>query len=139
MFGLLAPIDEGGVGFGAPSGGSGVGGSSRKPPKVASKKLEAKGSLDKDIIRRIVRAHISEVRFCYNRGLSKDPSLRGKVSIRFDIAPSGSVPVAVVADDTLADESVGHCIAKAVKRWTFPKPEGGTVVVTYPFVLEPGE
>jgi hypothetical protein len=34
------------------------------------------------------------------------------------------------------DSNVGSCIASAVRRWQFPKPPGGgTVIVTYPFVL----
>jgi hypothetical protein len=26
----------------------------------------------------------------------------------------------------------------AIHSWTFPKPSGGSVAVSYPFVLEPG-
>ncbi len=38
----------------------------------------------------------------------------------------------------VASEGVGKCIAKAVKRWKFPKPTGGgVVVVAHPFVLAP--
>jgi hypothetical protein len=49
------------------------------------------------------------------------------------------VPSAVVQETTMKDAGVGNCIAQAVRRWTFPKPEGGgSVIVTYPFVLEPG-
>ena len=49
------------------------------------------------------------------------------------------MPTAVVQESTMKDPAVGSCIAQAVKRWTFPKPEGGgSVIVSYPFVLEPG-
>ncbi len=138
--GLIGSGSVGGTGSGFGSGGGfGASGGRRRVPMVRQAKATVKGSLDKDIIRRIVRAHINEVRYCYNQGLAKDPSLAGKVSIQFNIGPTGSVPVAVVADSTVADENVANCIAKAVKRWTFPKPEGGgSVVVTYPFVLAPG-
>ncbi len=138
----------GGLGSGGSVGSGGSGsvtagglgsGSGRKVPTVRPSKAKVVGSLDKDIIRRIVRAHINEVRYCYNQGLARDPGLSGKVSIQFNISASGSVPVAVVADSTVKDANVSNCIAKAVKRWTFPKPTGGgSVVVTYPFVLEPG-
>jgi len=127
-----------GSGFGRGSG-SGFGGRGKKVPQVRQEKAAVKGALDKDIIRRIVRAHINEVRYCYNQGLARDPALKGKVSISFTIGPTGKVSIATVADSTLSDENVANCIAKAVKRWTFPKPiGGGVVVVTYPFVLEPG-
>lgn len=98
-----------------------------------------KGKLDKPIIRRIVRAHINVVRSCYAAGLTKNPKLEGKVSINFVVNGTGKVGSAVVQESSLKDRSVGNCIAKAVKRWNFPKPAGGgNVIVTYPFKLAPG-
>lgn len=122
-------------------GGSGLRGLGGRPPpkgpRVSPAKPAIKGSLDKDVIRRIVRAHMNEVRYCYEQGLMRDPSLAGKVSITFTVDPAGSVAVATVASSTLSDPKVDGCIAKAVKRWKFPKPTGGgVVVVTYPFVFE---
>jgi hypothetical protein len=133
----------GGGGFGVGAGGGlgsiGLGGSGGKKGKVTTGKAKVTGALDKQIIRRIIRAHMGEVRHCYEQGLADDASLEGRVEIQFTIADTGKVPMAVVKRSTVSDESVGNCIAKAVKRWTFPKPTGGgMVVVRYPFVLEPG-
>ena len=45
----------------------------------------------------------------------------------------------IVGSNNTGDEALGQCIAKAAKKWTFPKPVGGgTVKVTYPFNLSPG-
>jgi TonB family protein len=138
--GLIGKGGGGGTGSGYGRGsGAGFGGRGTRVPRVRQAKAEVKGAIDKDIIRRIVRAHINEVRHCYNQGLVKDPNLKGRVAIQFTIGPSGNVPVAVVQESSIKDTSVGQCIAKAVKRWSFPKPDGGgNVVVTYPFVLEAG-
>jgi hypothetical protein len=138
--GLIGKGGGGGTGSGYGRGsGAGFGGRGKRVPQVRQAKATIKGTMDKDIIRRIVRAHINEVRYCYNQGLARDPNLKGRVSIQFNIGPTGSVPVAVVAESTVKDSNVSNCIAKAVKRWTFPKPPGGgSAVVTYPFVLEPG-
>ena len=95
------------------------------------------GPLDKDIIRRIVRAHIEEVRHCYNQGLAKNPDLAGRVAVHFTIAETGRVSNAEIASSTLDDEDVGVCIVEAVERWKFPKPDE-PVEVTYPFVLDAG-
>ena len=117
---------------------SGFGGSS--VPKVRVSKAKVKGPLSEDIIRRIVRAHINEVRYCYNSALRGNPNNHGKLAVNFVIDASGKVPVATVAsrDDTLS-ESVGTCVAKAIKRWKFPKPTGGdNVVVEYPFIFQAG-
>ena len=138
--GLIGKGGGGGTGSGYGRGsGAGFGGRGKRVPRIRQAKAKVKGALDKDIIRRIVRAHINEVRHCYNQGLVKDPNLKGRVAVQFTIGPTGKVPVAVVAQSSLKDKNVANCVAKAVKRWKFPKPQGGgNVVVTYPFVLEPG-
>ena len=138
--GLIGKGGGGGTGSGYGRGsGAGFGGRGKRVPRVRQAKAQVKGALDKDIIRRIVRAHINEVRYCYNQGLARDPNLKGRVAVQFTIGPSGKVPVAVVAQTSLKDKNVANCVAKAVKRWKFPKPPGGgNAVVTYPFVLEPG-
>jgi TonB family protein len=119
--------------------GGGFGGRGKAVPNVRQATATVEGNLDKDIVRRIVRAHINEVRSCYNGGLSKDATLAGKVTIEFTIAADGSVDASKVADSELPDAKVGECIAKAVKKWVFPKPTGGgQVSVLYPFILEPG-
>jgi TonB family protein len=119
--------------------GAGFGGQGKRVPSVRQDKAKVQGKLDGDIIRRIVRAHINEVRSCYNAGLTMNAELEGRVTIDFVIASTGKVGDSKVAKSTLSDDSVGNCIAKAVKRWTFPKPhDGGEVEVSYPFQLSPG-
>jgi len=138
--GLIGKGGGGGTGSGYGRGaGAGFGGRGTRVPTVRQAKAEVQGALDKDIIRRIVRAHINEVRYCYNQALARDPNAKGRVAVQFTIGGTGKVPTAVVQESTMKDPAVGSCIAQAVKRWTFPKPEGGgSVIVSYPFVLEPG-
>ncbi|MCB9567041.1 MAG: TonB family protein [Myxococcales bacterium] len=129
----------GGTGYGRGNGTGFEGRGGTRAPQVRQAIAEIQGALDKDIIRRIVRAHINEVRHCYNQGLAKDPSLKGRVAVQFSIGGAGQVISAAVADSSLKDPGVSRCIAQAVRRWKFPKPQGGgSVIVTYPFVLEPG-
>jgi TonB family protein len=105
-------------------------------PIVRQAKPSVEGPLDRDIIRRIIRAHINEVRSCYGQGLRKDPTLAGRVVIDFEIESTGKVDTSSVRESTLSDASVGNCIGKAVRRWKFPRPRGGgEVEVSYPFNL----
>ena len=138
--GLIGKGGGGGTGSGYGRGsGAGFGGRGKRVPRVRQAKANVKGAIDKDVIRRIVRSHINEVRHCYNQGLTRNPNLKGRVKIQFTIGPTGKVPVAVVQESTIKDRAVANCIAKAVRRWKFPKPRGGgNVVVSYPFLLEPG-
>lgn len=91
------------------------------------------GTLDKSEIRDVVRAHIEEVKACYDAGLQRDPELAGSIVVGFEIAASGAVSGASIAESTLADAEVGACIAAAVRTWKFPAPKGGSVKVQYPF------
>jgi PEGA domain len=108
-------------------------------PRVRQPTVAVVGDMNKDVIRRVVRAHIGEVRHCYNEGLLRNPALTGTVSVQFTIGPDGSVQKSEVASSTLPDAGVGTCIAGAIGMWKFPKPTGGSAtVVTYPFLLESG-
>src|SRR5690606_7250695 len=68
-------------GGGGSGSGRGRGRRGRPVPMVRMAKAEVKGNLDQDIVRRVVRAHINEVRSCYSRGLARDPALAGRVVI----------------------------------------------------------
>ena len=93
------------------------------------------GSLDKEAIRGIIRRHINEVRFCYERELTRTPNMEGRVMVNFTIGPTGAVLASIVQSSTLGNPTVEQCIAGALRRWEFPRPQGGIVVVTYPFIL----
>lgn len=138
--GLIGKGGGGGTGSGYGRGsGAGFGGRGRRVPRVRQGKATVSGALDKDIIRRIVRAHINEVRHCYNQGLARAEDLSGTLTVDFTINANGRVAEAEEASTTVPDRRVNRCIVKAVKRWKFPKPRGGgSVEVSYPFVLGDG-
>ncbi len=126
----------GGSGSGYGRGAGGLGGRRGRAPRIRSGAAMVRGSLSKEVIRRIVHRHINEVKFCYERQLAKRPDLAGRVSVKFIISGTGAVQMAAVANSTVGDPMVENCIVQAVRRWTFPQPEGGgIVIVTYPFML----
>ncbi len=94
------------------------------------------GALDKEIIRREIRRHLNEVRYCYEQGLVHKPQLQGRLVVRFTIAPTGRVLAAAPQSSTLGMASVENCIVQAVQRWQFPQPaRGGLAMVSYPFLF----
>ena len=132
-----------GVGYCPPGKVCGGKLSGKPPGKVPSKvKITGQGHvvgcIGKEAIRRVIRQHLNEVRFCYEKGLADRPDLEGRVQVGFVIKSDGSVGGAKIKDSSLGDKGVEQCIAKAVERWTFPAPEGcGLVIVSYPFNLVP--
>jgi len=100
------------------------------------RKFSVRGGLSAKIIRRIVKRHKNEVRYCYVKELSSSPGLKGKVVINFIISGKGRVVMSRVQASTLRNRAVEICVKRAVRRWLFPRPRGGgIVIVDYPFVL----
>ena len=107
-------------------------------PQILQGIVTSNGSLDKDIIRRIVRRHLNEVKYCYELGLAKQPKLDGRVVVKFTISGTGQVLASFIQSSTLGATAVEMCVVNAVKRWEFPAPEkGGLAFVSYPFQFSP--
>jgi Ca-activated chloride channel family protein len=94
------------------------------------------GSLDKDLIRQVIRRNVGQVRYCYESQLMTNPKLAGKVVVRFVISATGEVTEAKVVETTMKDATFEACLLARVKSWRFPAAKGGgVVVVTYPFTF----
>ncbi len=95
------------------------------------------GRLPKETIQRIVRQHFGRYRVCYEKALAKNPTLTGRVSVRFLISSDGSVSTAGNGASTLPDAAAVSCVVRAFYGLSFPKPAGGSVQVTYPLMFSP--
>lgn len=96
------------------------------------------GGIDKDTVRRVIRSHMPEFKFCYEQQLLRAPELSGRVVMSFAIGRDGRVVVAGPKESTLNSAPVLSCLSKAVERMAFPQPQGGGLVqVSYPFVFHP--
>jgi TonB family protein len=95
------------------------------------------GVFDPELIRRVVREHVGQVRYCYERALSSTPGLAGRVSLQWTINATGQVTAASIDDgSTLRNSDVEACLVQRVKTWRFSPPkDGGVVVVKYPFIF----
>jgi hypothetical protein len=107
-------------------------------PKVIMEEPDVDGGgLTREIIQRVIRSHLHEIRYCYERELAKDKSLGGKVVVKFTILPSGRVHEAGKKFSNMHNEDVVECMLSRVQRWQFPKPKKGVpVLVSYPFLFK---
>jgi hypothetical protein len=136
--GTIGKGGGGGNGSGYGRGAGGLGGRRARAPDVIPGQAQVRGSLDKEIIRRIIRRHINEVKYCYEQELLKKPELGGRILVQFTISAGGQVVTSVLQNSTMGNTRVEMCTVQAVRRWEFPKPlGGGIVIVSYPFVLTP--
>ncbi|MFT5356872.1 MAG: TonB family protein [Polyangiales bacterium] len=105
-------------------------------PRIRSTGPEVRGALDAALIRRVVRRHQNETRYCYEQALQTRPDLAGRVEARFIIDPSGSVVTASLQSSTVSSSRVEACVLQVVRRMSFPATPGGNVsIVTYPWVF----
>lgn len=96
------------------------------------------GAVDKSLIYDEVQRNMHRVRYCYQRELGANPTLAGKITVRFVIAQDGSVRSAETKSSTMNNASVEACLNAAFLQLRFPEPRGnGIVIASYPFVFEP--
>jgi predicted component of type VI protein secretion system len=128
-----------GSGNGRGSGGRGgidLGGRGKGMTRIKPGKVIHKGSLSREEIARVVRRHLNQIRYCYEKQLAKDPNLQGKLVGSWTIAGTGLVASASITQNTMGSPPVGKCVERIIKRMRFPRPKGGgQVFVTYPFVF----
>jgi hypothetical protein len=149
-------VGGGGTGFGhiygagnLDTGGRGTKGHGRGPKlgdrgerevqvSMSTGNGESDGSLSKEQIERVVRAHAAGIKYCYEKELQRKQSLSGNVDMFWVIAPDGTVPKANIKASSLGDAAVEGCIIRQIKQWQFPKAPGQTIVGRYPFLFKGG-
>jgi len=104
-------------------GGSGSAGGDPIPPWI------------RDMIRRRVQGYLPELEALYSSAFRKDPSIQGKLLVRFRIDPSGRVVRAESGGSFLVNDRFLQSVLTKVRGWTFDPTEGRTVDVLYPFVF----
>ncbi len=86
--------------------------------------LKGPATRDRDRIREIVMAHSPAIQDCYRRQLKGNPTLKGKVAVRFTVNPLGHVSeVEIVKSEMMADgipvqlPQLEECILGKIRKW----------------------
>jgi len=102
------------------------------PPSVED------GKVDAAAIAREIRGRRKAIAACYERALKTQPTLAGKLVVRFSLAAAGTATAVDIDDDTLGAPEVASCIRGVVLRWRFPALAEGAAELSFPFVFQPG-
>ena len=93
------------------------------------------GGLDRAEIERVMSRAMNRVRYCYERALTSNAGLEGKLTTLFVIGGGGEVESTSIVQSTVSND-VDACVTRVLKSLKFPAPKGGgTVSVTYPFIF----
>lgn len=103
-------------------------------PPETPQSMGTTGRLPSEAISAVIQKAMPCFLLCYEVALDSQPGLRGQITTRFMISPTGRVASAEVKQNTIKAESVGKCVVEVTNGLTFPQPKGGgPVQVTYPF------
>jgi hypothetical protein len=92
------------------------------------------GTIDREAIRRVLKANERTIKSCYERQLNRKPDLFGKLVLTWDIAEGGRALNVHVGSNELGNAEVANCIMDKLKNWKFPDPPANqTVEVSYPW------
>jgi outer membrane biosynthesis protein TonB len=93
--------------------------------------------LTKDEVGEVIHRHLSEVRYCYESAMIRQPDIEGKLVVDFTIGGNGVVKSAEAKSSTLPDPRLDDCIIRRLVTWKFPNTKGGVdVAVSYPFIFK---
>lgn len=99
-------------------------------PRIIVDVVDVKGPLKAREVERIARRHLwIHVYSCYRLRAYKDPSLRGKTTVRLTVSRTGKVTAARATASTLSAPDVVSCLAQRAKSLSLPKARAGSTVV----------
>jgi TonB family protein len=130
----------GGLWGGEGSGGLNLqakGGLGLKAPSASDIDMgQETGQRSTESILRVIRQHTPGLRHTYNKFLKTNPGFKGKVTLKFTIAPSGSIIELALMSSTTGVSEFDQEIRNKVKTWRFEPVKGrSNDVVTVPFTF----
>ncbi|MEM7610043.1 MAG: AgmX/PglI C-terminal domain-containing protein, partial [Myxococcota bacterium] len=93
------------------------------------------GSLSRAEVQRVINGKVGRIQRCYERALLSNASLAGRIAFSWTIRPNGRVGGVRQASSTLGNAGVSNCVAGVIRSMRFPRPQGGAVQITYPFMF----
>ena len=139
--------DEGGDDFDRAFGGSDPKKTAKEEPKATEPKKtggyippapggsggDVKESLSNSDVLEVVLANKAALGACVQQQKAKDPSLSGKLLMKWTIQTSGKTSGVSVASDEFKGTVMANCVGQLIKGMTFPKHKKQGEPITFPF------
>ncbi len=115
--------------FNSSAGAFGLASKSGMDTSFVNPKTVVLGSMDPELLRKMLREYLPQFRHCYQRELEINEGLKGIIDLDFRIDKTGSVSrVNIKMKNAKFSNSGVNCMAKVLKIIPFPGPKGGGVV-----------
>lgn len=87
-------------------------------PLIEKSDKQGVAGRNQDDIQAVVLSHNKTIQYCYEKELKRNPSLKGKVVVRFTITPDGTVESVELVSSDLGNRRVERCIMSKIRRWS---------------------
>lgn len=87
-------------------------------PRIENRGNKGGAGRSQDDVQTVVLAHNKTIQYCYEKELKRNPSLKGKVVVRFIITPDGSVENVELVSSNIKNRRVEQCIISKIRRWS---------------------
>jgi hypothetical protein len=84
-----------------------------------------------------LRGRASQAQRCYEKALSQQEGLSGRLSVNLCVGVGGAVCGASVSNDSLGNPGVAQCVMNIYRATTFPSPKNGCVDAQVPLNFVP--
>lgn len=153
--GTLGKLPEGGVNIATSAGGNkigDIGGSVKSDVGKLDKRKKSgkvrgqargvkalsrvKGTLSRGQVWEVIQKHSGQIQRCYERELTKNPGLAGKIQFMWTVKTNGRVGSVRERSNSMGNPAVSKCISGVIKKMKFPRPKGGEVEIVFPWIFK---
>lgn len=93
-------------------------------------------TLTQEQILEVVKANIGRIKTCMAEQAQRDPSVKGKLVIGWEIQPNGKTKNVQIKSPQFKGTYIGTCISSVVTDFTFPKFSGPPIPIEFPFNIK---
>jgi outer membrane biosynthesis protein TonB len=91
--------------------------------------------MDPAVFSYVYRHFRSQIAACHSAATRSGAEVAGTMRVRVRLGTDGHVARTRVVSNTTGSEDLARCVEEDVRRWTYPRPEGGEVEFEYNFAF----
>ena len=92
-------------------------------------------SLSQSDVMEVVKGNVPAIKKCVDEYKAKEPSAKGRMSMRWQIQTSGKVSKVECVTDEYKSTSLATCLSSVIKSWQFPRHKTQGDPTVFPFTF----
>jgi hypothetical protein len=106
-------------------------------PKIVREPLI--GTLDPKLIEQTITRYRFELQLCYELALRRNQQAVGAMEWQWHLDTQGQVYDIDLVKSSISDPKMIDCVRGKIANWKWPKPQKGSIQISYPFLFRPAK